>query len=245
VSFSIRPEHTAWFNIARRFAETENTVLLGQQEGGSIAGLQERSGAASKTNSSDNQKQDAKDKKLSEFLQTIQTIQNYMDRLAKSIEKMEDNFRQRDGDAWREKLALEILGEDDIPQQEPGEDITTYRERLEKHLINEMLNSDGTIKDKYKNDPKYGDYAEWAQKQYHLNNAKALVTELDDNGTSPQRREQILDEMRERGYVEEMMLADREAKSEHTQASARDILDNQRDEEYSQAQPSDAALKFT
>ena len=129
---------TAWFNIARRFFETENTILLGQQ-GDSISGVQERSGAASKSNSSDNQKQETKDKKFSDLLDTIQSIQNYMDRLAKSIRQLEDTFRQRDGDAWREKLALKILGEDDIPQRRSGESIEDYRERLEILLINELL----------------------------------------------------------------------------------------------------------
>ncbi len=206
------------------FAGIENTILLGQQEGGSISGVQERSATASQSNSSDNQNQETKDKKLSEFLHTVQVIQDYIDRLAKTIDQMEDVFRQRDGDAWREKLALRILGEDDIPQQESGETIQAYRERLEKHLINEMLNPDGTIKDKYKNDPRHADYAEWAQKQYHLKNAKALVTELEDKNTPPQRQEQILVEMEERGYAEEMMLADREsALGNSSQAEIKDI----------------------
>ncbi|MCH9639534.1 MAG: hypothetical protein K0U40_08580 [Betaproteobacteria bacterium] len=118
---------------------------------------------------------------------------------------------------------------DNIPQQEPGEDINTYRKRLEPHLINEMLNPDGTIKDKYKNDPKYGDYAEWAQKQYHLNNAKAAVAELEDDNTSPQRREKILDEMKERGRSEEMMLAVRAATDEATQDMVKVVDDENQD----------------
>ena len=85
----------------------------------------------------------------------------------------------------------------------------------------------GAIRDK--NDPQYGDYAEWAQKQYHLNNAKAHIAELDDDNTNPQRREQILDEMKGRGYSEEMMLADREANNIDTKSSVRTARDETQD----------------
>jgi len=142
-------------------------------------------------------------------------------------------------------LALNILEADDIPQQESDEDISAYRKRLEKQLINEMLNPDGTIKGKYKNDPKYGDYAEWAQKQFHLNNAKALVTELDDDNTSPQRREQVLDEMQDRGYIEEMTYASKVTNSSVTsQASVRDTHDQFEDKAAERVISTDAAMKF-
>jgi len=207
---------TSHFNEARLFAEIENTILLGQQENGSIAGLQERSATANKSNSTDNQKQEAKDKKLSEFLHAYQIMQDYIDRLAKAVEQMEEGFRQRDGEEWREKLALRILGEDDIPQQEPGENIKAYRERLEKHLINEMLNPDGTIKGKYKNDPKYTDYAEWAQKQYHLKTARGYVRELENPNTTPERHDEILHELKQKGDTEAATYAIRESTHEET-----------------------------
>ena len=136
------------------------------------------------------------------------------------------------------------MGENDIPQQESGENIEAYRKRLEKHLINEMLNRDGTIKGQYKNDPKYGDYAEWAQKQYHLNNAKAIVAELDNENTSPQRREQILDEIQERGYFEETMLADRATDKIDTKSSLRDTHDSLEDQAAERIISTDAAMKF-
>lgn len=220
---------TEWFNIARRFFETENTILLGQQ-GGSISGVQERSGATSKTNSSGNRNQETKDKKLSDFLRTIQVIQDYMDRLAKTIEQMEDIFRQRDGDAWREKLALKILGEDDIPQRRSSESMKDYRERLEILLINELLNADGSIKAEYKNHPELGDYAEWAQKRYHLNSARAAVNELENLQTTPERRDEILDELKQRSDIEELTFADREAPIHSTtQSQIKDIVDANRD----------------
>lgn len=219
---------TAWFNIARGFSETENIILLGQSSG-SISGMQERCGAASKGNSGDNQKQETKDKKFSDLLDTIQSIQNYMDRLAKSIEQLEDTFRQRDGDAWREKLALKILGEDDIPQRRSGESIEAYRERLGILLVDELLNADGSIKAKYKNHPELSDYAEWAQKQYHLNNAKVIAAELDNGNTSPQRRNEIIGEMKDRRSTEEMVFTDREANDIDTKNSVRNARDETQD----------------
>jgi len=207
---------TLQFNEAMLFAEIENTILLGQQEAGSLAGVQERSATASKPHSDKNQKQASKEKKFSDLLHTLQIIQDYIDRLAKSIEQMEDTFRQRDGEEWREKLALRVLGEDDIPQQESGETIQAYRERLEKHLINEMLNSDGTIKSKYKDHPQYADYAEWAQKQYHLNAAQRYVQELENPNTTPERRDEIVHEIKQKDNAETATYAISEAEHKET-----------------------------
>ncbi len=235
---------TAWFNIARGFSETENTILFGQNSG-SISGIQERNGATSKSHSHDNQKQETKDKKLSDFLHTIQVIQDYMDRLAQSIEQLEDTFRQRNGDAWREKLALKILDQDGIPQQEPGETIQAYRERLEVLLINEMLNADGSIKDEYKNHPELADYAQWAQKQYHLNSARAAVNELQSPNTSLERRNEIFDELRKHGDIEELTFADREATTQSaTQGQIKDIVDAGRIQTHNNVQSSDTKNDF-
>lgn len=233
------------FNRLRRteFTEKENHILHGQLSG-SVTGIIERSSVASNNQSKQVRKREAKKRRTERFIELVEQIRASIEQMEADIKEMEELFEKRDGDAWREKLALDILGVNDIPQQEFGENIHAYRKRLEQHLINEMLNSDGTIKDKYKNDSKYSDYAEWAQKQFHLNNAKAVVIELEDGNTSPQRREQILNEMRERGYLEEMMLADRESKNLETLESVRDIRDDQRDEALSQARSSDAAMKF-
>lgn len=234
------------FNRLRQKEVSENeTHILHGQISGAVSGLQAFSATAASSQYKQTQEQEAKERRTAQIIDLIEQVRASIEQMEADIRALEASLHKRDGDAWREKLALKILGENDIPQQEFGEDINAYRKRLEQHLINEMLNPDGTVKDKYKNDPKYSDYAEWAQKQYHLKNAKSAVAELDNDNTSPQRREQILDEIKERGYAEEMMLADREAKSEHTQDTVRDILDNQDDETFSQARPSDAALKFT
>lgn len=66
---------------------------------------------------------------------------------------MEEQFQKTDGDAQREKLALKILDEDEIPQRREGESMEACRERLEVRLIDEVLNEDGSIKDAHLQNP--------------------------------------------------------------------------------------------
>ncbi len=213
--------------------------------GGSVSGVMERGAIASNLQSKQAQNHKSQKDKTARFIELVEQIRASIEQMEADIKALEDLFEKRDGDAWREKLALNILDADDIPQQESGETIQAYRERLEKHLINEMLNPDGTIKDKYKNDLKYSDYAEWVQKQYNLNNAKAIAAELDGDTTSPQRREQILDEMKERGYIEEMTYASKaEDSSVTSQAAVLDVHDEYEDKASERVISADAAMKF-
>ncbi len=235
------------FNRLRQHEFTEKETYIQQgQLSNAVSGVMERGSVFSNNSSRQAQERKAKERRTAQFVKLVDQVRANIEQMKARIKALEDSFQKRDGDAWREKLALKVLGEDDIPQQEPGEDISAYRKRLETQLINEMLNADGSIKSKYKNHSELGDYAEWAQKQFHLNNARAIATELDDANTSLQRREEILDEMEKRSNTEEMMLADRVTQSKDMQASIRDIGDNQYDEVLSKATlSSDAALKFT
>ncbi len=226
------------------FIEKENHILYGQL-GGSISGVIDRGSVVSNNQSKQVEERKTNNRRAAQFVELAEQIRISIDKIEADIQTLEELFQKRDGDAWREKLALNILGADDIPQQELGENIHDYRKRLEQHLINEMLNPDGTIKSKYKNDPQYGDYAEWAQKQYHLNNARAIAAELDDDNTSPQRREQILDEMQDRGYIEEMTYASKVTNSSVTsQASVRDTHDEFEDKAAERVISTDAAMRF-
>ncbi|PTN12497.1 hypothetical protein [Nitrosomonas aestuarii] len=220
----------AEFNRLRghELAEIETKILHGQLSD-SVSGVMERGSVVSNNESKQDQERKTKERRTAQLVELVERIRADMEQMKARIKALEDSFQQRDGDAWREKLALEILGADDIPQQESGENIEAYRKRLEKHLIEEMLNPDGSIKGKYQNDPQYSDYAEWAQKQYHLSNAKAVVAELDNDSTSPQRREQILHEMKERGYAEEMMLAARTTTDQNTQHEIKNADDSNQD----------------
>lgn len=233
------------FNRLRHleFIEKENQLLQGQISG-SVAGVIERGSVVSNNQSKQEEKRKTEERQTVQFVRLIEQIRASLERMEADVKALKVLFEKRDGDAWREKLALRILEADAIPQQKDGENIEAYRKRLERHLINEMLNTNGTIKDKYKEHPEYGDYAEWAQKQFHLNSAKAIVAKLDDDNTSPQRKEQILDEMKQRGDYQEIVFADRVSKNPDTQNSISDARDNHRDELLSQARPSDAAFKF-
>ena len=227
------------FNALRHqeFSAKERHILLGQL-GDNVAGLMERGAAASGGNTKRAEARKAQERRTAQITEIIEQTRTAIERMAAEIKALEDAFSARD-EAWRENLALEILDENKIPQRKPDESMEDYRERLEKHLIEEMLNPDGTIKDKYKDDPKYSDYAEWAQKQNNLNNAKALTAELEDEGTSPERQEEILNAMRERGHMEEMMQADRESQKLDTQASLRDTRDSSHDATAHQDQTSE------
>ncbi len=233
------------FNRLRHleFIEKENHILQGQLSG-SIAGVIERASIASSNKSQQDEKRKTKEHETAQFIRLVDQILASIERMEADIRILKASFEKLDGDAWREKLALRILEADAIPQQKDDENIEAYRKRLERHLINEMLNANGTIKDKYKNDPSHGDYAEWAQKQFHINSAKAVVAELDDDSTNPQRKEQILDDMKQRGFIQEMVFADRVSENINTQKSVRDARDSQHDEVLSRAESSRTALKF-
>jgi hypothetical protein len=233
------------FDRLRRaeFTERDNHIHNGQLSG-SVAGVIERNSVANTGQARHAEERKSKERRTAQFVELLEQIRASIKQMETDIKALIASFEKRDGDAWREKLALDILGADDIPQQRSGENINAYRKRLEQHLINEMLNADGTIRDKYKNDPKYGDYAEWAQKQFHLNNARAVVAELDEDNTNPQRKEQLFDEMKQRGFIQEMVFADRVSNKVDTQDSVLDIIDKQYEEGLLQVRSADAVLKF-
>ncbi|MEW7988298.1 MAG: hypothetical protein AB2805_07430 [Candidatus Thiodiazotropha sp.] len=228
VSFSAG-DLASQFNSARLTSEVENNILLGQKSE-SVSGLQDRGPTANPANPKDEKRHKSRAKNTSEFLHILETLQAGIDRLAEAVEQMEADFRQRDGEEWREKLALKILGENDIPQRHDGESMEDYRERIEKLLINEMLNDDGSIKEEYKNDPELSDYAQWAQKQYHLDSARAAVSELENPHTTPERRDEILEGLDQRGDLEELTFADRESTPQSTtQELIKNTTDNVED----------------
>lgn len=212
-------------------AAKENEILLGQKSG-SIEGQQERSGIGQQSSERQRKKDKENREGTDRFIELIE-------RIRRDLDAMEEGFRARDGDAWRENLALKILEPDEVPQRRDGESIEHYRKRLEIHLINEMLNPDGTIKDKYKNDPELSDYAQWAQKKFHHNRARGVVSELEDQNTSPERKQDILDELEQRANVEELTFADRNSQQQASQDSVKDIADSVEDSRFREASASD------
>jgi len=147
---------------------------------------------------------------LRNFVEIIKAAQTYIKQLQGSIDKLETSFQARDGDEWREKLALKILDPDDIPQRRNDESIEAYRERLEPILIKRMLNADGSIKKEYQDGP-LSDYAQWAQKKFDLNFMRGYVRELEDPNTLPERKNEIYDELEQNAEIQKLVFAEREA----------------------------------
>lgn len=127
-----------------------------------------------------------------------QALLDHIEQLNQEIAEAEAALAAKHGDAWREELALTILDEDEIPLQKEGESIEDYRERLGETLVAEMLHDDGTIKDKYKNDPAMRDYAEWAQMVYHRDLAVEIANDLKGREVSHPQSQRLLDELEER-----------------------------------------------
>jgi len=191
------------------------------QKSGSIEGLQERSGVDEQSSERQRGKDRAKREQINRFIEILECLRR--DLLA-----MEEGFRDRDGDAWREDLALRILDAYEIPERRDDESIGKYRRRLEEHLIDEMLNPDGSIKRQYQQDPSLSDYAQWAQKKFHYNRARGLVRELQDGNKPPERREEIIEAL-EQSNIEVLTFADRETSHNSAWHQVKQIADDLED----------------
>ena len=213
-------------NLRSKFlAALENEILLGQQSG-TIVGLQERSATAKGNRLEQDERQSRKiHLQNTDFIQLIEQIRIGIESLQREIEELEYRFQAKDGDAWREKLALKILSPDEIPQQKPGESIENYRTRLEAMLIAKMLDENGKIKARYLDDPALLIYAQWAQKKFNLNLAKDNVAKLEDPATSPEQQQEILHDMNQRGDMEELTFASREATTDVASTQVKNTAD--------------------
>ncbi|MEM9422496.1 MAG: hypothetical protein AAF986_08330 [Pseudomonadota bacterium] len=168
-----------------------NHAVSGVEVGdGSAHYSQQEASEAAATTTQNGRKQD---RKASDALwrdiinQQIAELQNL-------ISGHEGRFAAEYGEAWREDLALQILDPDLIPQRREGESMEAYRERLEQALMDELLNEDGTIKDKYKDHPEYGEYAQWAQWKYDQQQAQAFKAGMNDPLLSEAERAALLGE---------------------------------------------------
>jgi len=181
---------------------TENQILLGLASGSlNVAG---RGGIENKV-VADAKKEEKR--KAEQTEQIIRTAQSIIDQLEANIAAYEREFERRHGDAWREKLALQILDADEIPEHLEDESIEDYRERLEAYLINEMLNDDGTIKAEYKNDPEYREYAQWAAEKHKLNQ----IQKLNNPETSLVERNELLKDLQQNVDVNGLIIAAEQA----------------------------------
>lgn len=212
-------------------------MLFGQVSGSTIEMPSLSVSAKLHPDHPDNEK--AKKEQLQHFLDIVDAARAYATQLEQQIDEMEARFNARDGDAWREKLALKILDEDEIPQRREGESIEDYRQRLEPVLIEKMLNKDGSIKPQYLNDPELSDYAQWAQKKYHYNIAIGYVRELEDPNTPPERIAEIFEYMEQNADIETLVFAERGAAPEsEVDGAVKNVIDEKDDNTLSSEQSS-------
>ncbi len=221
-----------------------NKTLLGQMSG-SVIEMPSIASARNIKYSDHPDSEEKKDKEYREFIEFVDAIRLHIEQLQRDIDKLEAHFRERDGEEWREKLALKILDADDIPQRRSDETIVGYRERLEPILITQMLNADGSIKGQYLNDLDLIDYAEWAQQQYNLSAARDNVLELEDPNTPQERKNQIYDELQQSADIEKIVLTAYELSGRsEVKAEIKDAIDTKNIDESSEIQMADTVSQF-
>lgn len=221
-------------------AEKERQIMLGQAAE-TVAGLQDRYHVAGKSQKETLAREKKRKQRHSDLIVMLDALRRDLDRLEATVAAFEKRFEDRFGDAWREHIALEVLGADAIPQQRDSENISEYRERLEAHLIAEMLHPDGSIKDEYRDDPNTSEYAQWAQTRFNENRARSLVQELEDLNTPPERRDQLLDDFEARGDLEEMTFAVRDADTSEAEIKT---VANRKIDDFGQEDQSTIATDF-
>jgi hypothetical protein len=109
-----------------------------------------------------------------------------------------------------------------------------------------MLNADGSIKAQYLNDPELSDYAQWAQKKHHYNLAVGYVRELEGPSITPQRQNEIAEELKQNADIETINYTDRGLTAESdAQRQVKDIADSVGENLAKEQLSTDAGLKFT
>ncbi len=147
-------------------------------------------------------------------------MQQQLNSLNNALFRMEQGFKSQYGNAWREEIALQILSADDFPARRDGESMDDYRNRLEKHLIDELLTADGEIKEEYKNDPTLRRYAEWAQTVFNRNQAEAMLDGLKNGSVSPEELSnsemalQAADKLEEYGDIQDKVMNNEDKKAD-------------------------------
>jgi hypothetical protein len=168
------------------------SVAMGTLDESQVSGILARALAQLKSGKGENVNQKKSTRDL-----LHQILLDYIRDINRDITALEKGFEAEFGDAWREEIALRIYDEDEIPKQRPDETIDDYRARLEKELVDKMLNPDGSIKDKYKNDPQLRKYAEWAQKIHNRDIALSLASELKNPSTTHEQAQALIQQLEE------------------------------------------------
>ncbi len=190
-------------DTARQFSKVqafkENQIFLGQESGSSGQGMAPINATALAKFHRKLEKDKANGKGAKSYdvilhLALMDNLKQQADELQKAIQAQEDAFAEKYGDDWREKTAEQILDPEDMPHRKPGQSIEDFREELERALIKEFLNEDGSIKDEYKDHPEFGNRAKWAQKQYDQSALDNLISKLNDPDLSHDEKQELINQ---------------------------------------------------
>ncbi|NHK29397.1 hypothetical protein FF098_015890 [Parvularcula flava] len=143
---------------------------------------------------SDRQKRDKEALDRAELLSRAQNLANYYGGIADGYE---DKFEAMYGDAWRETIALKVLGEDEYPERQPGESLEDYRQRIEEALIDKMIDKEtGQIKPEYADDPEKSEYAKWALSRFKQRDIESKAEIAADTSRPGAERDEALNDLR-------------------------------------------------
>lgn len=202
------------------------SVAMGTLDESQVSGILARALAQVKSNLNDS------DNKRKQSTQDIlqQALLDFIRDMNRDISALEIGFEAEFGDAWREEISLRVFDEDEIPRQRPDESVEDYRARLEKELVEKMINTDGSIKDKYKNDPELRKYAEWAQKIHNRDAAQRLANEFKNPSITNQQANLLIQQLEEAKNAEQNMYAADDLEGhKDKQGAILNVESNQRD----------------
>ena len=166
----------------------QNEALLGLESGNNNS-LQSRGKALAKHND-ETRKRAERSRKSTEdfvFLDTLQRARAASVRLAREVADIEKDYQAQYGDAWREHIAMEVFGEDEVPERKDGESVTEYRERLDREMVERMIDpATSKAKEEYADSP----HKRWAEKRYRQMQVDSQLAIAEDESRPQAERDQ-------------------------------------------------------
>lgn len=172
-------------NIARA---QENMFLLAR-DSDTIAGVIDRGARLARSVQDIGNRLKEREKRAFDniiFLNLMSDANRYAAQLAADVADIEARYEAQYGDAWVEQIALEVLGPDEIPEREDGEDITSYRERLKDTLLERMIDpGTGKVKPEHADSP----HAQWAERRWKHEQVGADAEIMNNESLSQEDRQ--------------------------------------------------------
>jgi len=216
------------------------SVAMGTLDEDQVSGILARALSRIKAGRGNN---DHKNRRYRDIVQ--QALLDHINDLNRDIANMEAAFHAAFGDAWREQLALRIFDENDIPRQNAGESIEDYRKRLERDLMENLLNDSGSIKAQYQNDPDLHQYAQWAQKIHNRDAAQMIASGLSNSGVTHAQTQEILDKLETAANAEQNIYTARALEGHEAQKEAvLERSDSSFDSDTLEKRSNNAAINF-